>query len=61
MGSMGTSMFQCDRCAEYFAGDSYRVTSAADGAIVLDMVVCYDCWVEASQLGLNTEPLEAQR
>ena len=54
-------MFQCDRCAECFAGDSYRVTSAADGAIVLDMVVCYDCWVEASQLGLNTEPLEAQR
>jgi ribosomal protein L37AE/L43A len=56
---MGISIFRCDRCAEYFTGDSYRVTSEADG--VLDMIVCYGCCLRASELGLDTEAIEVRR
>jgi hypothetical protein len=54
-------MFRCERCAEYFTGDSYRVTSEADGANVLDMIVCYGCCLQASELGLDTEVIEVRR
>jgi hypothetical protein len=58
---MGTSIFRCDRCDEYFTGDSYRVTSEADGDVMLDMIVCYRCWLQASELGLDTEAIEGRR
>jgi hypothetical protein len=58
---MGISIFRCDRCAEYFTGDSYRVTSEADGAIVLDMIVCYGCCLHGIELGLDTEVIEVRR
>ncbi|HEY2918044.1 MAG TPA: hypothetical protein VGK77_03510 [Candidatus Binatia bacterium] len=58
---MGVSIFRCDRCGEYFTGDSYRVISEADGAVVLDMIVCYGCCLHASELGLNTEAIEVRR
>ena len=58
---MGISIFRCDRCAEYFTGDSFRVTSEADGGIVLDMIVCYGCCLQASELGLDTEVIEVRR
>ena len=32
---MGMLFFRCDRCGEYFTGDSYRVTSEADGDVLL--------------------------
>jgi formylmethanofuran dehydrogenase subunit E len=48
----------CDRCGEYRAGDSYRVVSDSDGVRLLDMIVCYGCYIEASQLGLDTETIE---
>lgn len=58
---MGISTLRCDRCAEYFIGNSYRVTSEADGTILLDMLVCYGCCLEASELGLDTESIELRR
>lgn len=58
---MGISIFRCDRCAEYFTGDSFRVTSEADDGIVLDMIVCYGCCLQASELGLDTEVIEVRR
>ena len=34
---------------------AYRVWTQEDGVILLDMVVCYACKLEAQKLGLNTE------
>jgi hypothetical protein len=58
---MGITIFRCDRCAEYLNGNSYRVTSEADGSIVLDMIVCYGCCLQASELGLDIEAIEVRR
>jgi hypothetical protein len=58
---MGVSVFHCDRCAEYLTDNSYRVTSEADGSIVLDMIVCYRCCLQASELGLDSEAIEVRR
>jgi len=51
----------CERCGEYFAGASYRVTSEDDGERLLDMVVCYSCYIEAWQLGLDTQKVESEQ
>jgi hypothetical protein len=58
---MGISIFKCDRCADCFTGDSYRVVSEVDGVTFLDMVVCANCRIEASELGLDTEAVEVRR
>jgi hypothetical protein len=58
---MDSLIFKCDRCAEYFTGDSYRVTSEADGVILLEMVVCYGCCLAAAKLGLDTQVAEIRR
>ena len=54
-------VYTCDRCEDCFAGDSYRVKSENDGERLLDMVVCYGCYIEASQLGLDTETIDISR
>ena len=51
---MGCLISTCHRCGEQFVGNSYRVTSENQGKTLLDMVVCYGCYLEASQLGLDT-------
>ena len=51
-------IYSCERCQEYFAGKPYRVLSEKDGEKLLDMVVCYGCYVEATQLGLDTAAVE---
>ena len=55
---MSIFVYTCDRCREFSVGDSYRVISDSDGVRLLDMVVCYGCYLEASQLGLEAEPIE---
>lgn len=50
---MGFLISTCERCGEQFAGYSYRVVSEDEGETLLDMVVCYGCYLEASQLGLD--------
>jgi hypothetical protein len=39
------------------AGKAYRVTSEESGTTLLDMVVCYYCFVDAQRLGLHVEEL----
>jgi hypothetical protein len=55
---MNIFVYICDRCHESSVGDSYRVVSDSDGERLLDMIVCYGCYLEASQLGLDTKPIE---
>jgi len=54
-------MAKCERCTEYFSGNTYRVTSEDDGVVVLDMVVCYECYLEAAELGLDAKLTEIRR
>ncbi len=41
----------CDHCCQPFDGMPYRVRSEESGIVLLDMIVCYDCYVEARELG----------
>ena len=58
---MSFFVYKCQRCGEYVSGTSYRVLSETHGQKLLDMVVCYECYLEASQLGLDAEPIELDR
>jgi hypothetical protein len=51
-------VYTCERCEEPGTGHSYRVVSEGDGERLLDMMVCYGCYMEAAQLGLDTETIE---
>ena len=51
---VGCLISTCHRCGEQFVGNSYRFTSENQGKTLLDMVVWYGCYLEASQLGLDT-------
>jgi RNase P subunit RPR2 len=44
----------CEHCDELYQGTAYRVTSEEDGVILLDMIVCHSCSIEARRLGLET-------
>ena len=45
----------CRHCEETIVGDAYRVTSEHEGIILLDLIVCVPCSMEAKKLGLHTE------
>jgi hypothetical protein len=47
--------WMCDHCRAFFAGVPYRVKSEESGVVLLDMVVCHYCYIEARKLGLRTE------
>jgi hypothetical protein len=38
-------------------GKPYRVISEEAGVILLDMIVCHACFVQARDLGLQTEEI----
>jgi len=50
----------CEHCGELYAGNAYRVTSEEDGVVLLDMIVCHSCWLEARRLGLETQEVESR-
>jgi|AmaraimetFIIA100_FD_contig_41_18653843_length_864_multi_6_in_0_out_0_1 hypothetical protein len=47
--------WMCDHCLALFAGVPYRVKSEESGVVLLDMIVCHYCYLEARKLGLRTE------
>jgi hypothetical protein len=50
----------CDHCeGVLFNNKAYRVRTEDHGLILLDMVVCYACNLEAKNLGLDTAELHA--
>jgi hypothetical protein len=49
----------CDHCFRAFDGVRYRVKSEERGIILLDMMVCYDCYAEARKLGHHGGHLSA--
>lgn len=50
--------FICRHCNEVCNGDVYRVTSEENGVVLLDMIVCYQCSLEARRLELPTQKID---
>ena len=48
----------CKHCGELIVGNAYRVTSEDEGMILLNMVVCSLCAMEAQRLRLHTEGIK---
>ncbi len=51
----------CRHCDEPIVGKAYRVTSEADGAPLLNMIVCASCASVAKSLLLKTEEIEVEQ
>ncbi len=49
----------CEHCDEMIVGNAYRVTSEEGGIVLLDMIVCSLCGMEAKRLQLHTEALDS--
>jgi hypothetical protein len=49
----------CEHCDEAIVGNAYRVTSEEDGILLLDMIVCSLCCLEAKRLQLHTEVMDS--
>jgi hypothetical protein len=49
--------YQCQHCGQFIMGKAYRVTSEESGIKLLDMTVCYYCFVDAQRLGLHAEEI----
>jgi hypothetical protein len=50
----------CQHCYELIVGNAYRVTSKEEGITMLDLVVCYSCFMEAKRLHLHAEKIRAR-
>jgi RNase P subunit RPR2 len=49
----------CEHCEGILLSNkAYRVWTEDAGRILLDMVVCYACNLEAQKLGLNTDEIK---
>ena len=53
--------YSCDHCHSYKNGDAYRVTCDEFGLQRLNMIVCYECYVDARRLGLCTNKMVKPR
>jgi hypothetical protein len=50
----------CQHCDELIVGNAYRVTSQEEGILLLDLVVCSLCSMEAKRLRLHTEAINVR-
>ena len=49
--------FICRHCDRLTVGTPYRVVSVDESVVLLDMIVCHSCYVQARDLGLHTEEI----
>jgi ribosome-binding protein aMBF1 (putative translation factor) len=49
---------ECQHCGKLRPGKTYRVISEDSGTTLLDLTVCYDCFLEARRLGLHAEEVK---
>ena len=47
--------YYCQHCHRYRCGDGYRVTSEQSESARLNLVVCYECYLDARRVGLSTD------
>lgn len=50
--------FVCGHCEKLATGSVYRVVSEEGGIVLLDMIVCYSCYVQAKTLGLDAKQID---
>ena len=50
----------CQHCDAPFVDQPYRVKSEEAGIVLLDLIVCHRCHMQARELGLSTEKIEVQ-
>jgi len=50
----------CRHCDGLIVGKAYRVTSEDEGIIMLDMIVCHLCFMEARKLRLHAEVMASR-
>jgi hypothetical protein len=48
----------CQHCDAPFTSSPYRVKSEESGIVLLDLIVCHRCHLQARELGLYTEKIE---
>jgi hypothetical protein len=51
--------YYCEHCHRYRKGDAYRVISDEFGLVRLDIIVCYECYLDARRLGLRANKMAA--
>ena len=57
--AMTTANVTCDHCEGILLNNkAYRVRTEDHGLVLLDMIVCYACNLEAKNLGLKTDEVE---
>ena len=49
--------FICRHCDRLTVGAPYRVVSVDENVVLLDMIVCHSCYVQARDLGLHAEEI----
>jgi hypothetical protein len=50
----------CQHCDAPFIDSPYRVKSEESGVVLLDLIVCRRCYMQARELGLRTEEIKLQ-
>jgi hypothetical protein len=50
----------CQHCGELIVGSAYRVTSEDEGITLLDMIVCFLCFMAAKRLRLHAEEISGR-
>jgi hypothetical protein len=50
----------CQHCDAPFIDSPYRVKSEEAGVVLLDLIVCRRCYMQARELGLRTEEITLQ-
>ena len=50
----------CQHCDAPFIESPYRVKSEESGVVLLDLIVCRRCYMQARELGLPTEEIKLQ-
>ena len=48
----------CEHCNRFTTGNAYRVRSEEFGRVMLDIIVCYECCLDARLLGLHTDKIK---
>ena len=48
----------CQHCGGPIVGNAYRVTGEDQGIALLDLVVCFLCFMEAKRLHLHAEEID---
>jgi RNase P subunit RPR2 len=53
--------YYCQHCNRFTVGSAYRVRSEEFGRVMLDIVVCYECSLDARRLGLHADKIELHK